>query len=363
MRANRCCKLMGIPLVALFMSLVFLPGGESQMGSRLFLFNTLVDLLQGDIWESITQKEVSRYLYVYPEDFCVLGIGTTSRPYGMGEIMVWGTVRENTFFWANPEYPYQVSEVHDEDFPWIQVAVLDPSRELSLTMKRTKDLHEGVLERMRRDGIRICAMVIEAVTSRVGYSLTKWIPKSGMDMFGRQANNPYFQAFKEEASARWVFFGFYVDETMAQSCGMVRGQPLILMGYDLDSRNGGLVQFAEIERGTVRYYPIDTHQVLRSDLRVTDVRVHEDRVSIEIHNDGDLTAQHVKVRLTLPDSKREMDAVFPLLKPQDEKTVRFRLDRSLPDKEVLVAIDPDNEIFESDEENNHYEKKRPFWGW
>jgi hypothetical protein len=336
---------------------------NAHVGSRLLVFNTLVDLLRGDIWESITQKDISRYFYVYPENFEILGIGTTNRAYRMGEVMLWGPVNSTTFYWANPEYPYQMSEVQDVQFPWIQVALFDPQKGLSLNLKATKDLHGTIMERMRLEGIRISAIQIEAITVRVEYSLTNHIPKTGLDMTGSQGRSPYFQAFQDERAARWIFFGIYVDEEMTASCGIVPGQPLLLMGYNPETRNGGLIRSAQIKSARIQYHPIENCQVIQSDLLVSDVRIHENRISIDVLNAGELTAGHVRVRLTLPDSEREMDAILSALRPQEDKTVRFRLIKSPSDKTVIVEVDPENDILEAEEGNNRYEKKRPFWGW
>jgi subtilase family serine protease len=58
-----------------------------------------------------------------------------------------------------------------------------------------------------------------------------------------------------------------------------------------------------------------------------------------------------------------LDAVLPWLLPQEERTVRFRLLRSVPKEGWKVLIDPDNEILEADEDNNQREWKKGFLSW
>lgn len=315
----------------------------------LFVFNKRVDLLEGDIWESILSEEVDKYIYTYPEGFRLLAIGTTTNSYRMGEIMGWGAVSNPDFLWANPEHPYRVQRIQSGEYPWMQLALFDPNRELGLKLKETKDLHAKITERLRHEGMPICALHVEARTSRVRYSLTNWIPKIGRD------RNLVFQEFQEKKSAPWVFYGIYVDDERGPSCGMVPGQPLLMVGYNLDTKNGGLVKFAEVQNAKIHYYPINDHRILQSDLTIDRIYIHEDRVAADIQNIGQMTAKHVRIRLTLPDSGREMDAVFPVLKPQGKTAILFRLQKSPEDKTIFAEIDPNNDILESNEENNRLE--------
>ena len=352
-----------IPL--LFLGILLGPsiGAGADGGGRLLIFNTLADLLKGDLWEFVPQNDVGRHLYVHPENHQVIGIGTTNWAERMGEVMVHGTVGKTVFLWANPEYPYQIRRMHDGTFPWIQIAIVDPGKGLKWNMERTPDLHGAIIEQMRREGIRMCALSVEAVTQRVEYSLTFRIPKTGLDLSVPGGSEAYLRAFQDESRSRWVMYGIYVDEELAHTCGMVSGQPLLMAGYNRDTSNGGLVRLAKVQSAEVQYYPLQTSQVLKSDLKVDDVRYHEGRVSVDVKNEGALTAEHVKVRLTLPDSKREMEAVIASLKPQEEVTVRFNIKRSPLDKLVVVHVDPDEQILESDRKNNRAERKQGLLGW
>jgi hypothetical protein len=341
----------------------FVWNARAEDPNRLLIFNTLADLLRGDIWQWITQEEVGRYLYIYPEQYQVIGIGTTNQPERMGEVIVRGSVGKTSFQWANPEYPYQVRALRDGVFPWIQVAVVDPKRGLNWTLERTSDLHEAIIDQMRREGIRICALSMEATTSYVEYSLTYRIPKSGMEPSTPGRRNEYFRAFQDESRGRWLLYGIYVDEGFSRSAGMTPGQPLLLAGYNRDTQNGGLVRLAKIQNAQVQYFPIETHKVFKSELGVADVRFHEGRCSVDVRNDGALTAEHIKVRLSLPDTKREFEAVLSAVKPGEEVTLRFNLKRAPADKSVIVHLDPEDQILEADERNNRVERRHGLLGW
>jgi len=335
----------------------------AQTGSRLLLFSTVSDLLKGDLWQFVTQDELGRYLYIYPENHHVIGMGTTNWPERMGEVMVRGTVGKTSFLWANPEYPYQIRSISDGIFPWIQVAVCDPRNSLKYNLDRTQDLHAAIIEQMQQERIRICALQIEAVTLQVEYSLTYRIPKSGLDLTVPQGRDAYLRAFNDESRARWTICGIYVDEEMARTCGMLPGQTLLLVGQNRDTNNGGLVRLARVQSAQIQYYPIEGHQVMKSNLGVADIRFHEGRVSVDVRNSGALTAEHIKVRLSLPDSGRTREAVLPSLRPQEEITIRFNLKRAPGDKRVVVQVDPENQILESDEEDNRMERRQGFLGW
>jgi hypothetical protein len=331
--------------------------------NRLLIFNTLADLLKGDLWQGINQDELGRYLYIYPEHFQVIGVGTTNWPERMGEVIVRGTVGKTLFQWANPEYPYQVRNLRDATFPWIQVAVVDPKRTLQWTLERTQDLHGAISERMRREGIRICAFAIEAIAQHVQYSLTYRIPKTGLDLSVPGGKEAYFRAFQDDTRAPWLLFGIYVDEDVAPLCGMPPGQSVLMDGFNRDTNNGGLIRLIGVQSASVQYHAIDSHRVFKSELLVEDVRFHEGRVSIDVRNGGDLTAEHVKVRLSLPDSKREMEAVLPSVKPKEEATIRFNLKRTPTDRDVIVEVDPDGQILDADRRNNRVERRQGVLGW
>jgi hypothetical protein len=334
-----------------------------QMGNRMLAFNTLRDLFKGDIWESIDQEEVGRHLYIYPGNYQVIGLGTTDQCYRMGEVMVHGRVGEPSFLWANPEYPYRVSALKEAKFPWLQVALFDPKKELRLAIDGSDDLHGALIKRLQKDRVRMCAVYGEAVTLRVDYSLTYHIPKSGLDLSVKKGEAAYLRAFQDAAHGRWVFFGIYVDEDSLESCGMAPGQPLLLAGYNKDTDQGGLIRSAKVQSARISYYPLDEFEVLQSDLTVSDIRVHEQRITAEVKNLGDMWANHVKVRMRLPDSNRQWEAVIPALGPQEERPLRFIFNRMPSEKSVVVQVDPEDQIYESDEENNRMERKRTMLGW
>jgi hypothetical protein len=346
-------------LIGCFVSLVYVGGeiAEAQMGSRLLVFNPLPDLLKGDIWEYITQDDLGRHLYVYPEKYQAIGVGTTNWPYRMGEVLIRGKVGSPIVSWSNPEYPYRMKRVHEGVFPWMQVALFDPKKSLQWSIKKSQDLHGEIIARMEEEGINMCALSVGAVTTQVDYSVTFWIPKTGLDLSGPQGEKAHLRAFQDKTLARWALFGIYVKREMAKNCGMASGQPLLLAGYNRDTRIGGLVRFAKARNANIQYHPIEACHILQSDLVIEDVRVKENRVSIDVKNQGDLNVDHVMVRLTLPDSKREWEAVIPSLSPQEEKTIRFRFPRPRSAKEVVVSVDPENQILEADEENNGINRK------
>lgn len=356
-------SLIGVLAWCIFQAFALVPLGSAENPNRLFFFNTLSDLLRGDLWQWISQQEVVRRLYIYPERFIVVGLGTTNWPERMGEVLVSGTVDKVRFQWANPEYPYRIQDIQDGVFPWIQVAVVDPKNFLELDLERTDDLHGELVRRFRTRRVDRCALVIEAQTNQVEYSLTYRIPKSGLDLTVPGGKEAYLRAFKEVAQANWIFQGIYVDEALASGCGVPPGQPLLLMGRNTRTQNGGLIRRARIQAARVQYFPIDHHEVIKSDLTVSEVRVHEDRMTVQVKNLGGLTAEHVKLRLSFPDTKREHEAVLPRLKPEEELSVRFRVTKTPGDRTMILTVDPENQILESDESNNRVERKQGLLGW
>ncbi|MEJ5377744.1 MAG: CARDB domain-containing protein [bacterium] len=350
-------------VILLYLWMPACPMALAETPNKLLFFNTLADLLRGDLWQWISQQELLHRLYIYPERFLVIGMGTTNWPERMGEVLVTGTVANTLFQWANPEYPYRVQSIKEGVFPWIQLAVVDPKSALEWSLERSQDLHGALIQRFRQEGIDRCALSIEAVTAHVEYSLTYRIPKSGFDLSVPAGRSEYMRSFQEEGRAKWILQGIYVDESLAPSCGIPPGQPLLLVGYNQETLNGGLVRLARVQNAKVRYFPIERHEVIKSDLSISDVRLHEGRVSIDIRNLGALTAEHLKVKLSLPDTERELEAVLPRVKPGEEVRVRFNVNINRSDRSLLIQLDPEEQILESDRSNNRVEKKQGLLGW
>ena len=355
-------------LIPILTAILLLPvtGGDrahAEMGSRLLVFNKLGDLLKGDTWESITQEELGRYFFIYPERYNVLGIGTTNQPYRMGEILVRGPITQPLFSWINPEYPYRIRPAHEGEYPWIQLALYDPEKRRNWVLEDTKNLHEELIARLRRAGISLCALSIEAVARKVEYSLTVRIPEMDLDPECRLEKEKYSKAYRDDSRSRWLFTGIFADDEFTAKCGMPPGQPLLLVGYNRDTDRGGLVKSATLDSARVQYNEIESLQVFESDLKVSDIRVTEKRIFVHIRNDGDLTAEHVKVRLLFVESRRGIEVVLPGIRPKEEQTVRFHEWGFPAAKTLRVVVDPENRILESDETNNDFVLKRPLLGW
>lgn len=357
-------RFLGCALAIVSLIWVFAGAGAfAESPNRLLFFNTLTDLLKGDLWQWISQQDLLHRLYIYPERFLVIGLGTTNWPERMGEVLVTGTVAETSFQWANPEYPYRVQNIKDGVFPWIQLGVVDPRSGLEWSMERAKDLHGALIERFRQEGIDRCALSIEAITSHVEYTITYRIPKTGLDLSVGAGKAEYLRSFRQEGKAKWVFHGIYVDESLASTCGVPPGQPLVLAGYNVESLNGGLIRLARVQSARIKYFPIERQEVIKSDLSISEVRFHEDRMSIEVRNQGGLTAEHLKVKLILPDTERDLEAVLSRLKPGEALTVKFNVKRKSSDRSVVIQLDPEQQIHESDRSNNRVEKRQGLLGW
>lgn len=350
-------------LVAVGLNPMVAQWGWAQNPNRLIFFNTLSDLLRGDLWQWATTKEVARHLFIYPERFVVLGMGTTNWPYRMGEVIIAGTVGNPSYLWANPEYPYKVQSLGEAQLPWAQLAIVDPESRLETVFEKIQDLHAYLIESFRKEGIEMCGVTIEATTSQVEYSVTYMLPKTGLDLTVPGGASAYLRSFQDEGPSSWIMQGVYVDDSMAQRCGIPPGQPLLLVGTNKNTQQGGLIRMAKVQRASVHYFPIDRFEVLKADLLVSDIRVHEGRITVEVLNQGALTAEHVKVRLVFPDTEREFETVLPRVKPKEEMSVKFPVKRLQRDRIIVAVVDPDNEILESEEANNRMAIKHGIFGW
>ncbi len=344
----------GLFLTILLVFLIF-PSAWGELKGKLFLFNTQQNYLKGDIWEYITQDEIAKYLFIYPENYLVIGIGTTDRSYQTGEVIVGGKVDDIQFYWANPEYPNRIRQLEDSRFPWINVAICDPNRSMTWKLKDVADLHRYLSDKMVKEGIHVAALNISGSFDAVQYAISHHLPKRGLDMSRGHTKEEYFRTYHVNSRTNWKMSGIYMVDEIAKLTGSIGGQPILLAGYETESKRGGLISMAKAHRVRLVVYPIKDWEIFQSDLIVKDLMVEKGNVWAVIANQGGMNVQHVKVRLTLPHSKKNFDLVVSLVGAHSEVEIDFGPVLSANDKIAKVDIDPDNEILELVEDNNHYD--------
>ena len=340
---------------AIFLVILFSPFARGELQGKLFLFNTHQDYLKGDLWEFITQDEIAKYLFIYPGNYLVIGIGTTDRDYRTGEVIVGGKVDDILFRWANPEYPNRIELLDASQFPWIDIVACDPNRSMVFTLKDVADLHKYLSDNMVQEGIHVAALHLSGSFDAVQYAISHNLPKRGLDLSRGHSREEYYRTYQVASRSDWEMSGLYVVDEIAKIMGSVGGQPILLAGYEILSKRGGLVSMARVHNARLVVYPIKDWEVIQSDLIVKDLRVDKGKVWVVIENQGGMNTRHVKVRLTLPHSKKSFDIVLSKVDAYSEVEIEFGPVISSNDKTVHVEIDPDNEILELIEDNNYYQ--------
>jgi hypothetical protein len=350
-------KKTGLILFILFSFLGIFSPSRGELKGKLFIFNTLQDYLKGDIWEFITQEEIGKHLFIYPEKYLVFGIGTTDRTYRTGEVIVKGKVDDIHFLWANPEYPNRIEHLEGGRFPWLNVGVCDPSNSNIFNLRDISDLHKYVLEKMVKDGIKAASIRIFGTFEMVRYTVSYHLPKNGLNLSKGHRKDEYYRSYQVTSRSNWEIIGIYISEDIANDLGSISGQPLLLEGYEVLSNRGGLVDMAKVHRAKLIVYPLKEWEVFQSDLVVKGVKVEKDTVLVDVANQGGMNTKHVKIRLILPDSKRSFTLVVSEIGSRRRMEIDFGPILSANDKTIQVQVDPDNDIHELNENNNQFEVK------
>src|SRR5262245_60180140 len=74
--------------------------------SMALVYNSIADLLAGDLQETTTRATVLSELRDIPADWPLVGLGTTAQAHRNGEIVVFGSKGQPELLWCDPNEPH-----------------------------------------------------------------------------------------------------------------------------------------------------------------------------------------------------------------------------------------------------------------
>lgn len=247
--------------------------------SALLVYNTVDRLLRGDLYHTVTTADVLDDLAQYPDDYPITGIGTTNWLRRNGEVMLQGTTTSPTFLWADPETT-PVGQIIDlcwqkpapngkalvtpridandqqANFPFLALAVCDPTKRLKWDITDTPNAHEWLIAELKRLNVGVAGVQILGHFGTVETTDAYNVPLGGVDLSGGYTGDQFFRFARYEPD-HWLMSGVFAANPSLQPFISVVDRPLHLHGYRTSAREGGHIVSASIERAVVSVFPVD----------------------------------------------------------------------------------------------------------
>ena len=343
-------KILSVVLVVMVLAMK-VPAFSVERKNKLFVYNSSYDLMRGDLWDYIKDQQILLDLESYPRNFIVIGLGNTNQSYSIGEMMATGTVGLPRFLWISPQYPNKAVEVYDRQFPFAAIAVCNPKG--AIRWEETEgEIHKILSDRIEAEGVKVAALKMKGTLLDVQFHVSTHIPKGGIGtLHGTHDKGKKGKAFRMEGPSEWELNGLYLYAQELQLMASTDGQPIRIHGYESNSKKGGYIDFARIDKLSVRVYPIEDLKLFQNDLWIEDVKWNEGRIEIIVVNDGRMNVKHVTVQILFPEQET-WKVTIGRLEPSSKRFIEFIPSPHLPEGKGWVVVDPDDEIKERREDNN-----------
>ncbi len=326
---------------------------SAEQKSKLFVYNSSYDLMRGDLWEYIKDQQILLDLEPYPKNFVVIGLGNTNQSYSIGEMMATGTVGLSRFLWINPKYPNKAAEIWDREFPFAAIAACNPN-EIIQWDETEGEIHKILADRIQAEKIKVAALKMRGTLFDVQFHVSSHIPKEGIStLHGAPAKEQRQKVFRIEGPSEWVLNGLYLYSQELQLMASADGQPIHIHGYEKNSKKGGNIDSARIDRLSVQIYPIEDVKFFQNDLWIEDVKWNGGRVEIIVVNEGRMNLKHVTVEALFPE-REKWTVTIERTPPMSKKFIEFSPPADLQDGIRWVVVDPNDEIKERREDNNRF---------
>ncbi len=345
-------KLLSISLVVMVLA-VNVAAFSAERKSALFVYNSAYDLVRGDLWEYIKDQQMLLDLESYPRNFVVIGLGNTNQSYSIGEMMAVGTVGLPKFLWISPKYPNTAVEIWDQEFPFAAIAVCNPKTVIQWD-ETGGEIHKTLSDRIEGEGVKVAALKMRGILRDVQFHISSHIPKGGKGSSpGVHGEGTRDKEFRIEGPSEWELNGLYLYSQELQLMASVDGHPIRLHGYENNSKKGGFIDSARIDRLTVRVYPIEDMKLYQNDLLIEDVKWNRGRIEITVVNDGRMNVKNVTVHALFPE-RETWSVTIDRIEPMSKRFIEFVPSAHLPEGRGWVVVDPNDDIKERREDNNRF---------
>lgn len=261
----------GLAAVVLFLLLAVPHGGAwaqapetGDTRATLLVYGTVPQLLSGDMSAGIAPQVVASDLAEFPADWAITGVGSTDLTGRHGEVMPDGDTDGPEFWWADPggSSPGEMKALHernaagDLNFPFIGMAIGDPSTAITLTATSVPDVHEWLEAKLDEAGIDLAGVELQGEFGQVSTSIVYSIPVTGLDLSGGYVGEDFFR-FGTYPTATWTINGVLANDPLIEAIVSTAGHPLHLHGHLPGSRVGGHVAKAAVVDAVVTVWPLE----------------------------------------------------------------------------------------------------------
>jgi uncharacterized protein (TIGR03437 family) len=316
------------------------------------VYNTVADLLAGDLWDVATPAQVAADFAELPGDWPLMGVGTTAEPARNGEVIGFGTAMAPELVWSDPEFPPTVRTLTTQDIPFLGLAAGDPATAISAEAEPSRPIHQQVIELAQANGLAFAGVRVSGRVSNVNYSIAHNLLKEGTPLTDPTVDKAPFQLFfTVDDDVMWELSGFYAASAIVQGLVSVQGAPVHLHGFQLDRSRAGHVGSAIAEQAEIRLYPLAAPMVRDADLTVGNVAAGVGAVSFEVTNQGANTVVHTTVQVLTADEVVSQIQLSSLASGEP-RVVTTAVPTVVDPNELKIVVDPFNDVLEFNEANN-----------
>ena len=317
-----------------------------------FAYNTVADLLAGDLWDVNSVSTVFTDLGTAPGDWIVSGVGTTALEARNGELIGTGVASSPELVWSDPEFPPAVRTLTAEPIAFVGLGVGNPASAVVTSAEPGVPIHQQVVDLAREHGLAFASIRVAGRFSPVSYSVAHNLLKQGTPLTDPTVDKAPFQLFfTTEESAEWELSGFYAAAGNTQEVVSVRGAPVHLHGFQLDRSRAGHIGSAAVENAEIRLYPLAPLTVREADLTLRNLTIANGRATFEAVNIGSGTVSRTTVQ-----GRSSGSVVFQAelsdLNAGEPRVIAADLPTTAEVFELEIVIDPFNDVLEADEWNN-----------
>jgi len=330
------------------------PAADCSSFGVAYVYNTVSDLLAGDLWDVTNPEAVFADLARTPGDWPIDGVGTTALEARNGEVIGAGVAGAPELVWSDPHFPPTVRLLTDQPIPFVGVAAGNPASVIVAQADPAQPIHSQVLALAREQGLAFASIQVSGRFSPVSYSVAHNLLKQGTPLTDPAVDKAPFQLFfTTEAPAEWEISGFYAAAANVQDLVSVRGAPVHLHGFQLDRSRAGHVGSAMVESAEIRLYPLAPPVVRDADLTLSDRNILDDRLNFNVLNAGNATVTRTTVQGRASDQVVFQLELFDLHRGEP-RNISLPWPAGVSPEDLEIIVDPFNDVLESDETNNVY---------
>lgn len=317
-----------------------------------FVYNSVLDLLGGDLWDVTFTENVFADLESVSPSWELGGVGTTALDARNGEVIVNGTAGAPELVWADPLFPPTVRTLSNEPIPYVGVGAGNAASLITADVAPGVSIHSQILELAQANGVAFASIRVSGVFRDVSYSVARNLLKQGTPLTDPTVDKAPFQLFfTDDDSAEWQFSGFYAAAGTVQELVSVFGAPVHLHGFRQDRTRAGHAGSAIGQTGEIRLYPLAAPVVRDANLTLSNLSFEDETIFFQVLNSGNGTVSRAAIQLVSGGSVVRQFEVSGLTNgvPQTLSTPIPPHDGVL---EFQIVVDPFNDVHESNEADN-----------